>query len=291
MGIRLGFCLGIFCATFSSHASEKNGAETLKFMLPRGVPLEVVWVPAGTFQMGRAPGEEGGNDREDPQHTVKITAGFWLGKYEVTKAQWSALINTTPWKGQEGVWYHPESPAVFVSWHDAKLFIEELNRHTARTFRLPSEAEREYATRAGTTTRFYWGEDVGYRQVGEYAWYKENTLDIGRGFAHPVGQKLPNPWGLYDMSGNAWEWCEDDFHENYTNAPRNGAPWRDTPRAAQRVGGGGAWDGFGHHLRSAGRRYANFPTKKQDTVGFRVALVPLDGEDPAKSQFRPAQKP
>ena len=89
-----------------------------------------------------------------------------------------------------------------MSWHDAKLFIEELNRHTARTFRLPSEAEREYATRAGTTTRFYWGEDVGYRQVGEYAWYKGNTLDIGRGFAHPVGQKLPNPWGLYDMSGN-----------------------------------------------------------------------------------------
>lgn len=249
--------------------------ETITLNLPGDVPMELVRIPAGTFQMGRYPGEQDSYDWEDPQHPVTIGQDFYLGKYEVTKAQWEAVMGTTPWSGQSYVLDDPDSPAVYVSWTDAQAFISALNTHITNsgqgpaTMRLPSEAEWEYACRAGTTTRFYWGDDPSYSQIGDYAWYENNAWDAGERYAHVVGQKLPNAWGLYDMSGNVWEWCQDDYHSSYTGAPTDGSAWGDGS-ASYRVLRGGRWAGSARYCRTA-RRSDNTPSNAYSAVGFRPA--------------------
>lgn len=254
--------------------------ETETIMLPGDVPLEMKWIPGGTFQMGRYAGEQDSYDREDPQHAVTVP-GFWLGKYEVTKRQWQAVMETTPWLGQDDVLADLDSPAVYVSWDDAKSFITALNAHTGKTFRLPSGAEWEYACRAGTTTRFYWGDDPGYAVINEYAWWDGNTLDAGEEYAHVVGLKLPNALGLFDMSGNVWEWCEDDWHSNYTGAPGNGSAWVDSPRGTNRVLRGGCWGCSGDRCRSANYG-SGYRSGANNYVGFRLSRgegeVPVEGE-------------
>ncbi len=250
-------------------STDPEPGQTETTMLPGDVPLVMVWIPGGTFQMGRYPGEQDSWDSEDPQHSVTVP-GFWMAKYELTKAQWQVVMGTTPWAGHDLVLNDPASPAVYVSWDDAKAFITALNGLTGKTFRLPSEAEWEYACRAGTTTRFYWGDDLSYTQIGNYAWYWGNRLS-GL-YAHEVGQKLPNAWGLYDMSGNEWEWCEDDYHGNYTGAPSNGAAWVDSPRAVDRVVRGGMWYGYGNICRSA-IHSSYYPGNSYYDLGFRLASV------------------
>jgi len=194
--------------------------------------------------MGRYPGEQDSDFNEDPQHSVTVP-GFWMAKYELTKRQWQAVMGTTPWAGSSYVHVldDPDSPAVYVDWDDAKAFITALNSYTGKTFRLPSEAEWEYACRAGTTTRFYWGDDPSYAEIGSYAWNYYNAYNVGERYAHVVGQKLPNAWGLYDMSGNVLEWCEDDWHNSYTgvDVPTDGSAWVDSPRGLTRVLRGGDW--------------------------------------------------
>jgi len=132
-------------------------SETETIMLPGNVPLEMVRIEPGTFLMGRYSGEQDSTSREDPRHQVTLTQGFWMGKYELTKAQWEAVMGTAPWSGQPYVLDDPNSPAVYVSWNNSQAFIAELNSLTGKSFRLPTEAEWEYTCRAGTTTRFYWG--------------------------------------------------------------------------------------------------------------------------------------
>lgn len=185
--------------------------------LPGNVPLEMVSIASGTFMMGAHADEPGSFDSEKPRHQVTLTDGFYLGKYEVTKRQWEAVMGTTPWIGlvQEYVNHDPDSPAVYVCWNDAQAFIEKLNEMGQGTFRLPSEAEWEYACRAGTDTYFYWGDDPLLLDMDDYAWWSNNAWSVGEQYEHRVGLKKPNAWGLYDMTGNVREWCHDVYDESY----------------------------------------------------------------------------
>jgi formylglycine-generating enzyme required for sulfatase activity len=239
-------------------------------LLPGGVPLEMLGIPPGSFLMGRYPGEQDSSIKEDPQHRVTFARRFWLGRYELSKAQWKAVMGFSPWQGHSDVLDDPNSPAVLVSWEEIQDFIAALNSYTGQTFRLPSEAEWEYACRAGTTTRFYWGDDPSYVEISDYAWWTGNAWSSDQQYAHVVGMLPPNAWGLYDMSGNVSEWCEDDWREGYTGAPVDGRAWIFSPRAAARtVRGGGYYESY-VRCRSASRN-GFAPQFAWTGVGFRLA--------------------
>lgn len=251
-----------------------DAGDTETIMLPGDVPLEMVWIPSGVFTMGSPATEPGRSPSEGPQHTVTFFAGFWMGKYEVTKRQWLAVMGTTPWKGQAFIQTYPESPAVYVSWNDTQDFVGSVNVLTGKNFRLPAETEWEYACRAGETTRFYWGDDPAYSSIGYCAWWDGNANTAGQQYAHVAGQKWPNAWGLFDMSGNVWELCEDDWHDSYTDAPAYGYAWVDEPRGVKRVARGGSWVTDGSSARSA-TRSSNTLDYAHSSIGFRlVSQVP-----------------
>jgi formylglycine-generating enzyme required for sulfatase activity len=232
--------------------------------LPAGAkPLEMVLIPAGTFTMGSPSNEKDRDSDEGPQHRVTISKDFYIGKYEVTQAQWKAVMGSNP-SARKG----DNLPVEQVSWDDCQAFIQKLNSMAlgVGTFRLPTEAEWEYACRAGTTTRLYWGDDPNYSQIGGYGWYWANSA----GRNHPVGEKLPNAWGLFDMSGNVWEWCQDWYGPYPSGAqvdptgPQSGLyrVWR----------GGGRGDGA-VYFRSA-RRLGDYHDSWYSSVGCRVVLAP-----------------
>jgi len=251
-----------------------NLVEERTILLPGDVPLDLVWVPSGTYQMGRYPGELDGASNEDPQHPVMLAYGFWMGKYEITQQQWLAVRGSWPQFAPSATYGIGDTyPAYWISWNDAKDFITSLNAHIVSsgqgplTVRLPSEAEWEYACRAGTQTRFYWGDDLTYTAMGMYAWYNGNNSPMG---CKPVGSKIVNAFGLYDMSGNMWEWCDDDYHTSYTGAPADGGAWINSPRASYRTIRGGAWWYAAKNCRSA-FRYYYLPHLRTDMIGFRLA--------------------
>lgn len=236
--------------------------------LGQGVTLELVAIPAGAFDMGSPKDEVGRYDREGPQHRVKVSA-FWLGKVPVTQAQYQAVMGKNPSHFTEN---GANRPVEQVSWRDAVAFCEQLSQQTGKVYRLPSEAEWEYACRAGTMTPFYFGttltaELANYDASKTYAQEASGTY---RQQTTPVGQFPPNAFGLYDLHGNVWEWCLDHWHENYQGAPTNSDAWLSSDEGARRVLRGGSWYGNPRNCRSA-NRIGDGPDLQYFLIGFRVA--------------------
>jgi formylglycine-generating enzyme required for sulfatase activity len=240
--------------------------------LGNGIGLEMVYIPAGTFMMGSLPAEDGSSDSERPQHLVAVPA-FYIGKYPVTQAQYQAIVGKNP-----AFDLGARRPIENVSWHDAQLFCHKLSAMTDRRYRLPSEAEWEYACRAGTTTPFSCGESIvtevaNYNGDRSYAnapkgQYRERTSVVG---SFPA-----NDFGLFDMHGNVWEWCEDHWHSNYDGAPINGSARIDPQAQAHdaRILRGGSWFRNPAVCRSAHRyKYASIFRYKD--IGFRVVYAPM----------------
>jgi formylglycine-generating enzyme required for sulfatase activity len=228
------------------------------------IGMEFVLIPAGKFKMGSPSDEEGRFEDEGPIHQVTIGNALYMGRYEVTQQQWRAVMGDNPscFTGDDDL------PVECVSWDDVQEFIWKLNDKEGTTkYRLPSEAEWEYVCRAGTTTRYSFGDDES--ELGDYAWYDDNSNDK----THPVGQKKPNPWGLYDMHGNVWEWVQDCWHSNYNGALADGSAWVYSCKydGADRVYRGGGWFGDSRGCRSAIRddRGCGFGVRCVD-LGFRI---------------------
>ena len=220
--------------------------------LGNGVFLEMVEIPGGTFMMGSPENEAERRSNESPQHQVTVPS-FCMGKYELTQAQYQAIMGNNParFKGNN-------RPVEKVSWNDAVAFCEKLSQRTGKKYRLPSEAEWEYACRAGTTTRFYFGESITPELVN-YNLNNHQTTDVG---TFP-----PNAFGLYDMHGNVWEWCQDNYERNYINAPMDGAAL--TSSSVWEVLRGGSWYVIPVNCRSA-FRLSYFLAYDSDIIGFRV---------------------
>ena len=240
------------------------------FSLPGGASLTMIYIEPGTFQMGSPESESGRQDREGPLHEVELSRGFWLGKYEVTQGQWEAVMGETPWSGENYVQSNSSHPAVYISWDAVQEFIEKLNNAAGSdVYRLPTEAEWEYACRAGTQTRWSFGDDES--QLTHYAWYDANAWDVNERYAHAVGLKRANPWGLYDMHGNVWEWVQDWHGQNYYDSSPRVDPQGPTS-GSLRVFRGGDFDDGIQNLRSA-NRHGGSPGYRYGAVGARLLRI------------------
>jgi formylglycine-generating enzyme required for sulfatase activity len=242
---------------------EPKAGETRRF---DGIGIEFVWIPPGTFLMGSPSSEAGRRANEGPVHEVTISKGFWMGKYEVTKAQWEAVMGTTPWAEEYSVFDAPDSPAVYISWNDAQAFVSALNDLTGMAYRLPTEAEWEYACRATGTKAFCGGD--GDEVLDQYAWYRGNAWNTGANYARPVGQKKANEWGLHDMHGNAGEWCADWYSDTYYSVSPATDPTGPSS-GSSRVWRGGRWFCFAFNLRSA-VRFRGEPGNRIRDLGLRL---------------------
>jgi formylglycine-generating enzyme required for sulfatase activity len=262
---------------------RKRSASAWQVIEPLGeaLDLEMVVIPGGTFMMGSPQDELDNYKDEQPQHEVTVPE-FWMGKYPVTQAQWrfvaglpqvNCAMEPDPanFKGEQ-------RPIEQVSWWEAVEFCDRLSKFTGLTYRLPSEAEWEYACRAGTTDPFHFGETIdaavaNYRASevygkGRKGEYREETTIVGN-------FEVANPFGLFDMHGNVWEWCADHWHDNYEGAPIDGSIWLTDDKDAARVSRGGSWIDFPRYCRSA-YRYYNSPDYRNNAVGFRVMSSPQD---------------
>jgi formylglycine-generating enzyme required for sulfatase activity/tetratricopeptide (TPR) repeat protein len=270
--------LRVACLPFQRTATFA-GSRTGQMRDDNGVIMKLLWIPPGKVDMG-SPTDEREHSSDEGPVDVRLTKGFWLGQTEVTQAQWRAVMQTTPWRGNLSrgkgiVEMADDYPATYVSWDDAMQFCAKLTEMehqagrlpTVWKYTLPTEAQWEYACRAGTTTRFSFGNDDSV--LSDYAWWGGI---IGNGnakseqYAHTVGQKKANPWGLYDMHGNVWEWCRDWY--------RRELPGGEDPEVLDwgsgRAARGGGWDYSAKRCRSSTRAGGN-PGYRRDDLGFRIA--------------------
>src|SRR3954447_15477093 len=207
---------------------------------------EMVTLPTGSFVMGSAANEEGRSDYEGPQHRVELRHRVALGRYPVTFAEYDRFCEATGRERPDDLgWGRDRRPVIFVSWDDATAYCAWLSGETGEPYRLPSEAEWEYACRAGTTTRYWWGDAIGRERA--------NYGESGKGRTTEVGTYPANPWGLYEMHGNVWEWVGDHWHGNYQGAPTDGSAWLNSGGGGVRVLRGGSWDGGARYCRAASR--------------------------------------
>lgn len=219
------------------------------------IGMEFVLIPAGEFRMG----SENGRENEKPVHLVRITTPFYLGKYQVTQGQWEAVMGNNPSRFQGDL----NRPVEQVSWEDAQEFLRRLGAKEGKAYRLPTEAEWEYAARAGSTGAYCFGDDV--KQLQDYAWYEANAQDT----THPVGQLKPNAWGLYDVHGNVWEWVQDWFDVSYyQRSPREDPQGPEQGKA--RSLRGGSWLTLPLVARASSRSRLD-PGDRLDGDGLRCA--------------------
>ena len=259
--------------------------------------LTMVWIPPGRYWMGSPKAEPERFDREGPQHLVQLE-GFFLGQTPITQAQWRAVANWQPREGErwgrelkpdpsrfqrsearllEGETTTDQRPVEQVSWFDAMEFCSRLSQRTGRTYTLPSEAQWEYACRAGTPTPFHFGTTIT-PELANYdgtTTYGDGPKGENRQQSTPVGSFPANAWGLQDMHGNVWEWCADHWHDNYEGAPTDGSAWLDpeAPEDARRLLRGGSWFNDPGLCRSACRDRGG-PGGVDDDIGFRVVCLP-----------------
>lgn len=262
---------------------------TITVELPGGAKMEMVWIEPGTFVMGSPVSENGRDDNEGPQHKVTLTKGFFMGKYVITQGQWKAVMGTQPWilesesafldslKKRAGaaalshVQNEPERPAVGIYWEDVQMFISRLNQAAiGSSYRLPTEAEWEYACRAGTVSPWSCGNDES--QLKSVAWYNANTMGVGPKCAQRVGEKQGNPWGLFDMHGNVIEWVQDRLADYSSSAQVD--PCGPSEGSMRVLRGGGFADDAGG-LRSANRsgELPGWEAGRQADQGARVVMV------------------
>ena len=269
--LHLGCCL-LLCAALllprAGAAAERTHTNS--------VGMEFMPIPAGTFMIGSDESDLEASASEKPRHRVTVSEPFLIGKYEVTQAQWQAVMGASAYADPRSNPYYsipgmaeritkPDHPAT-VSWNDAQEFIRRLNaREGHARYCLPTEAEWEYAARAGTTTAYSFGNDA--RELGRYAWFGE---DFASGGTHPVGQKEPNAWGLHDVHGNVWEWVQDRFGERYYAESPSVDPQGPATGSA-RVVRGGSWHQTATSWRSAFRRRYE-PDYRGISIGFRLVM-------------------
>ena len=247
-------------ATSPATQTSTQPAKELTLDLGNKVTMKLALIPAGKFMMGSPAGEKDRVDSEGPQREVTISNAFYMGIYHVTQEQYEQVMGKNPsnFKGAQ-------NPVEQVSWDDAVEFCKALSKKAGKTVSLPTEAQWEYACRAGSKTRFSYGDDDDYGKLGDYAWYTKNSDNK----THPVGQKKPNDFGLYDMHGNVLQWCSDWYAESYANA--NKTDPMGPASGSDRVLRGGCWYGDPDRCRSAYRRWFT-PDNRHYGVGFRVSV-------------------
>ena len=251
--------------------------ETLSSASGEEISLDMIAIPSGSFTMGAPESETDSGKGERPQHEVTLQP-FYLGRYAVTQAQWRVVAgyerinqeldpDPSEFKGEN-------RPVEQVSWEEAQEFCQRLSTKTGKDYRLPSEAKWEYACRAGTTTPFHFGETISPELANYYATATYNNSPKGevREKTTDVGSFPGNEWGLHDMHGNVWEWCEDDWHNSYEGAPEDGSTWTDNRSQAEKLLRGGSWDLNPQNCRSAYRSHSSRVNRYID-LGFRVCCV------------------
>ena len=268
--------------------ADTEGVLRDRFLDGSGKGPELVLIPTGRFQMGSteperkkaldAGAQRAWLERETPQHWVGIEQPIAMGRYPVTVGEWRQFVQATLWQGQGEVnWLSPgfrqtdTHPVVGVTWHDAQQYVRWLSEQTGRPYRLPSEAEWEYACRAGTKTTFSFGDEISTRLAnydGNFTYNGSPKGEYRQGTSR-AGEFPSNPWGLFDMHGNVWEWVQDVVHDNYEGAPVNGTAWEDGGDQGRRILRGGSWLYNPRYLRSALRNGFS-ATLSNDIVGFRV---------------------
>ena len=241
----------------SSSSSMASGSNAISIPVKDGISIDMVKVEAGTFMMGATSEMKDPYSDEKPVHQVTLTNDYYMGKYEVTQALWQAVMGSNPsnFKGDN-------LPVETVTWNDCQEFISKLNSLTGRKFRLPTEAEWEYAARGGKKSRGY--QYSGSRKISDVAWYEGNS----RSKTHPVGRKQANELGIYDMSGNVWEWCSD-WYGSYSSSSQTNPMGSDS--GAKRVRRGGSWCYIARICRSS-YRYGDAPDCRGLYLGLRLAL-------------------
>ena len=242
--------------------------------LGNGIDLDMVLIPGGRFLMGSPEDEPERTSREGPQHEVTVPT-FFMGRYPVTQAQWRAVASRHQVKQkldlEPSYFKGDDLPMEQVIWDEAVEFCARLSRDSGRQYGLPSEAQWEYACRAGTTTPFHFGSQIT-TDLANYdgSSYNEGPSGEGRGKTTPVSSFPANAFGLHDMHGNVWEWCADNWHNNYKGAPTDGSAWMERNGGQLYTQRGGSWGGSPRICRSAIRSYSYAREDRYDLIGFRV---------------------